>query len=193
MNDQEWVTMIRKLPREMLPVVLGAEKAAADILRFCGKLPLSPASQAVELTEMVYAAALISFTSEDSYQRLMMDADRHERAEALEAMDRDGWRCLICHHSGMNKAPGGQLQSHHCVPRGVWDERVRPPDIHHRSNKATLCQSCHEKITNPRSPHWHWRNIAPSLLRTIGNPELAARVEATCSDPLLDLVADEIR
>lgn len=190
---EEWVTVVRKIPRAMLPVLLQAEKAGADLLRFHGKLPLSMQSQVVEITEMIYSAALLSFTAEDSYQRLMLDTDRHERSEALEAMDRDQWRCLVCGHSGVNKQPGGQLHSHHIIPKGCHDARIRPADPHHRSNKATLCETHHEMITNPRSPAWHWRAIAPVLLRLIGNQELAAKVEATVLDPLLDLVADELR
>ena len=188
----EWVTWSRRIPRSFLPVLLQSERLAMDHLRLHGRLPNSPAAAQIEVLEVIFATYLITASTDPSYQALMMETDHYERREALEAFDRDGWRCLICGHTGMNQSPGGRLESHHIVPRGCHDERVLPANLHHRSNKASLCDLHHESITNPRSPTFHWRRIAPVLYRMIGNEEQAARVEATLTDPITDLLEDTL-
>ena len=191
--DDGWVTIIRKIPRTLAPIVMQAEAAAAEALRRHGRLPMNPGAAMIECVEVVYATALIHLcTEENAYGQMFDESTPRERRERLEAFDRDKWVCLICGHSGINRQPGGDLEAHHIVPRSCFDERIRPADIHSRHNLATLCREHHAMITNPQEPRWHWRSIAPALLKVIGNHELAAKVAATATDPLLDLVADTL-
>lgn len=131
--------------------------------------------------ERIFAEALGDMRVEYARRVLGTVGDSLERAEWYASLERDGFRCVLCHHTRSN---AGGVESHHIVPRSAETEAIvaalfgrKLAGIHSRTNRASLCTRCHQAITNPTSPAWHWRAIAPCLFRAIGEPVVAATFE----------------
>ena len=93
------------------------------------------------------------------------------RTERLLALERDGFRCVICGHSNVN---AGAVESHHIIPKSALGRDQA-------DNLASLCSDHHRQITNPTDERWHWRNVAPRLFELIGVSESDAQAAIKAS------------
>jgi hypothetical protein len=165
MNNDKWMTI--KVPEALGAQFLKAMKLANWKLHLESNQNPSQKSERIDCFEYILAGALIELEPEfNQWLTKLKEADdprgRYAEARYL-ALERDGYRCVICRASGANSAG---VESHHVTPRSAGGEDV--PE-----NLCSLCRAHHEQVTNPPSAAWHWRNIAPRLRQLMGVKEAA--------------------
>ena len=95
--------------------------------------------EAIECIATVYAQE----------KQALMDAWRKTLAnpEAIfrfDVCERDGWRCVLCKHTGV------PLQVHHCLPRDRCRKQGQLDLLVDVENGVALCAPCHERV----QPQW---------------------------------------
>lgn len=167
-KKQAWRTL--KIPDPLLEQFARVMAKCRLVLLAESNLNPSLNSETLDVFEMVLCEAEHSI--HDEYYALAGKLD----LARLAAQERDGFRCKICRHSGLNR---GGVESHHIIPRSHALEHYRlfgssPDDT---TNLITLCRFHHELVTNPPTPEWLWSTVAPGFYRAIGQEDKASAFE----------------
>jgi len=147
-------------------VAIQLEKAIAIALRvndWQGDINTSPQSARIDAIELIAVSFILS--NPDPFQATVEEEEIDSlKANQLAALERDGFRCVICRHSEVN---AGGVEVHHIYPRSYHGPK-RPCSLHSADNLATLCHLHHESITDAAEGGlWHWANVAEMLQEAI--------------------------
>jgi hypothetical protein len=165
--EKEWASL--KIPEPLRLQFSRCMFMARTILHFTSNLQ-SPGAEQKECFEFLVAEAHAGL-----FEQFLQCIDGLKESKytfaRYTAQDRDGFRCVIpkCRRSNLNH---GNLESHHIIPRshGLEHQRLFNAHVDDPENLATLCSEHHGYVTNPPTPAWMWRNIAPRLYELIGQP-----------------------
>ena len=157
MSGERWVTINRRVPESLAQIMLQAEYIALELLKLSDSLPISEKARTLAVLELVYSDFVLSNATlhRDWWATATADATEMFNSK-LVALDRDNWRCRMCHHTKANKGAGA-LNAHHIYPRSYFGPE-RPERIHDPNNLATLCGDCHAKVHSTG-----WRHYVETL------------------------------
>ena len=141
------------------------------MLELDSNVPRSVQAHRLDALESILGNYLCEARPQYWFELHRITHESESRRQRLLALERDGFRCVICGHSNVN---AGAVESHHIIPKSAF---VRDQ----ADNLASLCSDHHRQITNPTDERWHWRNVAPKLFELIGVSEKDARAAIKAS------------